>query len=506
MNTKRLAQIIKDPGVATDKEVQKINALSEEYSYSPFLKVLQARLDNLHESKDKAKSLTKAAIYIADRSILKDFISNDKLSTAPSKEMPSKSKDKEDKELHKAAGLIVEEKHHKKYEKAAVKHEEFEATEEAREEIEEKKVKEIVEEEAIEELAEASSKEITKQEELSEVQGITAENPDERLSEKYEEKPEEKQEIEQEISKEESEHTETVDAVDEKASGEDTTEEQTEIEEAGEATSDTTEIFEQGPETIKIDKHQEVEAEEKEQYTEADFKKEKQEIDSGKSELTKTEASEPQESDDDKIEPSSLSKEIMKNISELKKHKASLLNLLNFETSSTDKPPKKGKSQKKDGHKDKKKDSGSEEIKSEKSDLKASPSTDDHENKNYPDYEEEDPVVIKDFLTKLEETNPPPKKKLKKEEQEKLIEKFIKSDPQMQNVLSSKELSEKKDLSAPSVKFRDDIISENLANIMIKQGKHEKAIDIYKKLIWKFPQKKAYFATQIEELKKKLKK
>ena len=76
----------------------------------------------------------------------------------------------------------------------------------------------------------------------------------------------------------------------------------------------------------------------------------------------------------------------------------------------------------------------------------------------------------------------------------------------MQNVLSSKELAEKKDLSAPSVKFRDDIISENLANIMIKQGKHEKAIDIYKKLIWKFPQKKAYYATQIEELKKKLKK
>ena len=76
----------------------------------------------------------------------------------------------------------------------------------------------------------------------------------------------------------------------------------------------------------------------------------------------------------------------------------------------------------------------------------------------------------------------------------------------MQNVRSSKELTERKDLSARSVKFRDDIISENLANIMIKQGKHEKAIDIYKKLIWKFPQKKTYFATQIEELKKKLKK
>ena len=72
----------------------------------------------------------------------------------------------------------------------------------------------------------------------------------------------------------------------------------------------------------------------------------------------------------------------------------------------------------------------------------------------------------------------------------------------MQNVRSSRELPEKKDLSLPSVKFRDDIISENLACIMVKQGKHEKAIDIYKKLIWKFPQKKTYFASQIEELKK----
>jgi len=509
LNTKRLAQIIKDPGVASDKEVKKINALSDEYSYSPFLKVLQARLDNLHESKDKAKSLTKAAVYIADRSILKDFISNDKLSTPPSKEMPSKSKDIKDKELDKAAGVIVEEKDKIKDEKAAVKHEEFVAMEGTREEVEEKKVKEIVKKEAIEEVAEASLKEKIRQEELSEVQGKTSENPDEILTDKHEEKQDDKQddkqEIEQEISKEEQEHTETVDAVGEKAPGEDTTYEQTEIKEVGKISSDTTEVLEQGPEAIEIDEDQGIEVKEKEQYTEADFKEEKQEVDSGKSELTKTEDSEPQESDDEN-ESSSLSKEIMKNISELKKNKASLLNLLNLDTSSTDKPAKKGKSKKKESHKNKKKDPGSEEIKSEKSDLMASPSTDDHEKRNYPDYEEEDPLVIKDFLTRLEETNPPPKKKLKKEEQEKLIEKFIQSDPQMQNVLSSKELSEKKDLSAPSVKFRDDIISENLASIMIKQGKHEKAIDIYKKLIWKFPQKKAYFATQIEELKKKLKK
>ena len=59
------------------------------------------------------------------------------------------------------------------------------------------------------------------------------------------------------------------------------------------------------------------------------------------------------------------------------------------------------------------------------------------------------------------------------------------------------------DLSAQSVEFGDNLVSENLARVMIKQGNKSKAIDIYKKLIWKFPQKKAYFASQIDSLKEK---
>lgn len=58
------------------------------------------------------------------------------------------------------------------------------------------------------------------------------------------------------------------------------------------------------------------------------------------------------------------------------------------------------------------------------------------------------------------------------------------------------------DLSASSTSFNDDLVSENLAQIFINQQKKDKAIDIYKKLIWKFPQKKAYFASRIEELQK----
>ena len=58
------------------------------------------------------------------------------------------------------------------------------------------------------------------------------------------------------------------------------------------------------------------------------------------------------------------------------------------------------------------------------------------------------------------------------------------------------------DLARESVNFNDNLVSENLAIILTDQGKTQKAIDIYKKLIWKFPQKKAYFASQIEKLKK----
>ena len=48
----------------------------------------------------------------------------------------------------------------------------------------------------------------------------------------------------------------------------------------------------------------------------------------------------------------------------------------------------------------------------------------------------------------------------------------------------------------------DNNLSENLAIIYKNQGKTKKAIEIYEKLILKFPEKEAYFATRIEDLKK----
>ncbi|MGK7390643.1 MAG: hypothetical protein ACNS60_09835 [Candidatus Cyclobacteriaceae bacterium M2_1C_046] len=94
--------------------------------------------------------------------------------------------------------------------------------------------------------------------------------------------------------------------------------------------------------------------------------------------------------------------------------------------------------------------------------------------------------------------------KSKVKQQQELIEKFIEISPSIKAKAANPPAVDpnQKDLSVPSTSFGENLISENLAEIMVGQGKIEKAIDIYKKLIWKYPQKKAYFAARIEELNK----
>ncbi len=93
-------------------------------------------------------------------------------------------------------------------------------------------------------------------------------------------------------------------------------------------------------------------------------------------------------------------------------------------------------------------------------------------------------------------------KKAPLKEQIKIIDKFIDKKPSISSKAITAIVGDQEDLSIASTKFGEDLVSENLALILVEQGKTEKAIDIYKKLIWKFPQKKAYFAAQIEELTK----
>ena len=89
----------------------------------------------------------------------------------------------------------------------------------------------------------------------------------------------------------------------------------------------------------------------------------------------------------------------------------------------------------------------------------------------------------------------------KQKDQLQMIDDFINIQPNLSG--KDKSANAPEDLSTIRTgEFSDKVVSETLVDILIKQGKKDKAVEVLKKLIWKFPQKKAYFAAQIEDLKK----
>jgi tetratricopeptide (TPR) repeat protein len=106
---------------------------------------------------------------------------------------------------------------------------------------------------------------------------------------------------------------------------------------------------------------------------------------------------------------------------------------------------------------------------------------------------------IEELATSKKEIEP---ENEKQKEQLEIIEQFIKTQPSISNAKDKVVVAAAGDLtSIKAGEFNDNVVSETLVEILIKQGKKDKAVEVLKKLIWKFPQKKAYFAAQIEELK-----
>lgn len=58
------------------------------------------------------------------------------------------------------------------------------------------------------------------------------------------------------------------------------------------------------------------------------------------------------------------------------------------------------------------------------------------------------------------------------------------------------------EMAVNSITKEENLVSESLAEVLVKQGRYDKAIDMYKKLSLRKPQKKAYFARKIEEILK----
>lgn len=89
---------------------------------------------------------------------------------------------------------------------------------------------------------------------------------------------------------------------------------------------------------------------------------------------------------------------------------------------------------------------------------------------------------------------------LKKEHQ--IIERFIKEEPHITAPRADKIDTENK--AKKSSEDHNELVSETLAKIYVEQMLYHKALDIYKKLSLKYPEKNAYFASQIKYLELKV--
>ena len=82
-----------------------------------------------------------------------------------------------------------------------------------------------------------------------------------------------------------------------------------------------------------------------------------------------------------------------------------------------------------------------------------------------------------------------------------IIEKFIKEEPRITPSRST--FYSPVNRAKESIVDHDDVVSETLARIHAQQGNYEKAISVYGKLSLLHPEKSAYFAALIMELKQK---
>lgn len=110
------------------------------------------------------------------------------------------------------------------------------------------------------------------------------------------------------------------------------------------------------------------------------------------------------------------------------------------------------------------------------------------------------PVVPNENITdyNLRNISEPEKISTSKKPEDQIIENFIKTEPRI--IPSKSEFYSPGNMARLSAREHEDLISETLARIYAQQGNHRKAIETYRKLSLKLPEKSAYFAALIKDL------
>ncbi len=80
-----------------------------------------------------------------------------------------------------------------------------------------------------------------------------------------------------------------------------------------------------------------------------------------------------------------------------------------------------------------------------------------------------------------------------------LIDDFLNKQPK---IVPDKNVSKGVDLSSESWTSTDELMTETLAKVLVKQKKYGKALQAYKILCLKYPEKNSLFAVQIKEIKR----
>jgi hypothetical protein len=120
----------------------------------------------------------------------------------------------------------------------------------------------------------------------------------------------------------------------------------------------------------------------------------------------------------------------------------------------------------------------------------------------------EDPTLsestLQQELTQIAEvpaTPSPTAAELERQRQLELIDSFIQKEPSISRIQRrADEEQQQEDLAKRTTSGGGMFMTESFAKILIKQGKAEKAREIYQQLMHRNPQKNAYFAAKIAEL------